>query len=147
MSTAEFVTVRRNWGDHRKLSIPLEHTRNPHMTDHRGGDYARLPLPTLAVYASCEWIPDGSDFPHSRKHGCPWLAEAPRSPRRQRPDRVRAAPGEGDAPEPDGPAAPCPPDAQAAGGAGRTLGVSHARTRRRTPMPFRAPLSASAALT
>lgn len=65
------VTVRRQWNDYRTLAVPLSDLWGFHWRQASGGVGQRLPRPFLHARMWCDSIPDGSDFPHSCRHGPP----------------------------------------------------------------------------
>ncbi len=67
----EVVTVCRQWNDWRVLEIPVDKLYWFEMRDYSGGVGARSPRPMLHAHMLCTAIPEGSDFPHSCRHGPP----------------------------------------------------------------------------
>jgi hypothetical protein len=65
------VVVSRQWGDWRRITVPISALSGLHIAAKSGGVNVHLPRPTLAAYMSCEDIPAGADFGHSCVHGPP----------------------------------------------------------------------------
>ena len=65
------VVVSRQWGDWRKIRVPISVLSDFHITTQTGGVKVHLARPTLAAYRSCEDIPAGADFAHTCRDGPP----------------------------------------------------------------------------
>ena len=63
------VVVSRQWGDWRRIRVPLSALSGFHVTTITGGVRVHIPRPTLAAYMSCENIPARTDFGHTCEHG------------------------------------------------------------------------------
>jgi hypothetical protein len=69
LDQSDAITVTRGWGDRRTVQISVAEIRTPIMTTRQGGRRRRLPRAMLAVWMSCELIPEGAAFGHDCAHG------------------------------------------------------------------------------